>query len=82
MRIFVQNQGMREILPQAYSQYSEDKILSITPRLGERTILQDAQQIIAARIPPVRQVWRPLSLVGWIKPGLAQNPPNFGECPL
>jgi len=27
MRIFVQNQGMREILPQAYSYYSEDKIL-------------------------------------------------------
>ena len=42
MRIFVQNQGMREILPQAYIQYSEDKILSITPRLGKKTILQEA----------------------------------------
>jgi len=43
MRIFVQNQGMREILPEAYSYYSEDKILSITPRLGEKTILQEAR---------------------------------------
>jgi len=29
MKIFVQNQGMRKILPQAYNGYSEDKILSI-----------------------------------------------------
>jgi len=44
MRIFVQNQGMREILLQAYSQYSEDKILSITPKLGKKTILQEAHR--------------------------------------
>gem|GEM_PF-1821978 len=44
MRIFVQNQGMRIILPQAYSYYSEDKILSITQSLGEKAILQEAQR--------------------------------------
>jgi hypothetical protein len=43
MEIFVQNQGMRKILPQAYNGYSEDKILSITPRLGEKIVLQKAQ---------------------------------------
>jgi hypothetical protein len=29
-------------LPQAYGQYSEDKILSITPRMAEKAIIQDA----------------------------------------
>ena len=43
MQIFVQNQGMRKILPQAYGCYSEDEILSITQRLGEKIILQEAQ---------------------------------------
>jgi hypothetical protein len=43
MKIFVQNQGMRKILPQAYNGYSEDKILSITPSLGEKIVLQMAQ---------------------------------------
>ena len=43
MIIFVQQQGMREILPQAYSWYSQDKILSITPRLNEKDVLQVAQ---------------------------------------
>jgi hypothetical protein len=43
MRIFMQDQGMREILQQACSEYSEDKILSRMPRLGERAILQKAQ---------------------------------------
>ena len=42
-KIFVQNQTMREILPQAYDWYSEDKILSITPSLGEKIVLQMAQ---------------------------------------
>ena len=42
--IFVQNQGMRKILPQAYNGYSEDKILSITPSLGEKIVLQMAHQ--------------------------------------
>jgi len=42
-KIFVQNQGMREILPQAYDLYSEDKILSITQSLGEKIVLQMAQ---------------------------------------
>jgi hypothetical protein len=42
MKIFVQNQGMRKILPQAYNGYSEDKILSITPSLGEKIVLQMA----------------------------------------
>jgi hypothetical protein len=37
---------MRKILPQAYSGYSEDKILSITKRLGEKIILQEAQKVI------------------------------------
>jgi hypothetical protein len=46
MRIFVQNQGMREILPQAYGYSSEDKILSITPGVGEKTILQEARHIM------------------------------------
>jgi len=41
-KIFVQNQGMREILPQAYDLYSEDKILSITQSLGEKIVLQMA----------------------------------------
>jgi hypothetical protein len=40
IKIFVQDQGMRKILPQAYEQYSEDKILSITLRLGEKAIFQ------------------------------------------
>jgi hypothetical protein len=43
MKIFVQNQGMRKILPQAYNGYSEDKILSITPSLGEKMVLQMAR---------------------------------------
>jgi hypothetical protein len=30
MSFFNQDQGMRNILPQAYTQYSKDKILSIT----------------------------------------------------
>jgi len=34
---------MREILPQAYNLYSEDKILSITQSLGEKIVLQMAQ---------------------------------------
>ena len=42
-KIFVQNQGMRETLPQAYDWYSEDKILSITQSLGEKIVLQKAQ---------------------------------------
>ena len=33
---------MREILPQAYDWYSEDKILSITQSLGEKIVLQMA----------------------------------------
>jgi len=33
---------MRKILPQAYTRYSEDKILSITPRLEEKAIIQDS----------------------------------------
>ena len=33
---------MREILPQAYDPYSEDKILSITQSLGEKIVLQMA----------------------------------------
>jgi len=33
---------MREILPQAYDLYSEDKILSITQSLGEKIVLQMA----------------------------------------
>ena len=41
-KIFVQNQGMREILPQAYDWYSEDKISSITQSLGEKIVLQMA----------------------------------------
>jgi len=44
MEIFVQNQGMRKILPQAYNGYSEDKSLSITPSLGEKIVLQKAQR--------------------------------------
>ena len=47
-KIFVQNQGMREILPQAYDWYSEDKILSITQSLGEKIVLQMAQMIVPA----------------------------------
>jgi hypothetical protein len=35
---------MQEILPQAYFQYSEDEILSITPRLAEKAIIQDARK--------------------------------------
>ncbi|MBU4236291.1 MAG: hypothetical protein KKI01_08190 [Proteobacteria bacterium] len=31
---------MRKILPQAYNEYYEDKILSITQSLGEKTIFQ------------------------------------------
>jgi hypothetical protein len=42
MRIFVQNQGMRKILPQTYTQYSKDKILSKTQSLGKKIILQEA----------------------------------------
>jgi hypothetical protein len=42
MKIFVQNQGMRKILPQAYNGNSEDKILGITPSWGERIVLQMA----------------------------------------
>ena len=42
-KIFVQNQGMREILPQAYDWYFEDKILSIAQSLGEKIVLQMAQ---------------------------------------
>jgi len=42
MKIFVQNQGMREKLPQAYSEYVEDNFLSITQSLGEKIILQKA----------------------------------------
>jgi hypothetical protein len=49
MEIFVQNQGMRKILPQAYNGYSEDKILSITPSLGEKLVLQKAR-IIPLRV--------------------------------
>ena len=41
-KIFVQNQGMQEILPQAYNWYPEDKILSITQSLGEKIVLQMA----------------------------------------
>jgi hypothetical protein len=44
-KIFVQNQGMREILPQAYNRYSEDKILSIMQSLGEKNVLQKAQRV-------------------------------------
>jgi len=36
---------MRKILPQAYRSYSEDKILSITPRLGENTIFQGSLKL-------------------------------------
>jgi len=37
---------MRKILPQAYSYYSEDKILSITRSLGAKAILQKAQHLL------------------------------------
>jgi uncharacterized protein len=37
---------MRKILPQAYNGYSEDKILSITPSLGEKIVLQMALPIV------------------------------------
>jgi hypothetical protein len=40
MKIFVQNQGMRKILPQAYTEHSEDKILSIMRSLGGKIILE------------------------------------------
>jgi hypothetical protein len=35
---------MREILPQAYDLYSEDKILSITQSVGEKIVLQRARE--------------------------------------
>jgi hypothetical protein len=38
MMIFVQDQGMRKKQPQVYSCYSEDYFLSITQRLGKKTI--------------------------------------------
>jgi len=37
---------MREILPQAYDGYSEDKISSITQSLGEKIVLQMALEKI------------------------------------
>ncbi len=43
MMIFIQNQGMGKMVPQAYKRYSEDKILSITQKLDERGVLQMAQ---------------------------------------
>jgi hypothetical protein len=42
MKIFVQNQGMREKLLQAYIKYVEDNFLSITQSLGEKIILKEA----------------------------------------
>jgi len=39
MRIFVQDQGLRKKLPEAYNWYSEDNFLSVTQRLGKKTIL-------------------------------------------
>ena len=59
MRIFVQNQGMRKILPQAYSEYSEDKILSITPSLGEKPILQEAPTSADRWICPCKSLLPP-----------------------
>jgi hypothetical protein len=51
MRILIQNQGMLKNFPQAYTQYSEDKIFRITQssqdgqaaRLGKKAILQEAR---------------------------------------
>jgi hypothetical protein len=45
MKIFVQNQGMRKKLPQAYSEYVEDNFLSTTQSLGEKIILQEARKV-------------------------------------
>jgi len=45
MKIFVQNQGMRKKLPQAYGEYVEDNFLSITQSLGEKIILQEARHL-------------------------------------
>ena len=42
-KIFVQNQTMREILPESYNWYPKDKILSITQSLGEKIVLQMAR---------------------------------------
>jgi len=43
MKTFVRNQGMREKLPQAYTEYVEDNFLSITQSPGEKIILQKAR---------------------------------------
>jgi hypothetical protein len=51
MSILVQNQGMGEIFPQAYT--SEDTIESITPRLGEKTILQEARLVVITFVPVI-----------------------------
>jgi hypothetical protein len=48
MKIFVQNQGVRENLPQAYIEYVEDNFLSITQSLGKKTILQEDHSKITA----------------------------------
>ncbi len=40
MSILVPDQGRWKILSQVYSWYSEDKILSIMPIVGEKTIFQ------------------------------------------
>jgi hypothetical protein len=42
MKLFAQNQGMQEKLPQAYIEYVEDNFLSITQSLGEKSILLEA----------------------------------------
>ncbi len=44
MKIFVHNQGIRKILPQAESHSSEDKIFSITQGLGEKAFLHEAKK--------------------------------------
>jgi hypothetical protein len=52
MKIFVQNQGMRKKLPQAYTEYVEDNFLSITQSLGEKIILQEAYMLASSLLPP------------------------------
>jgi hypothetical protein len=42
MSFFNQDQGMQEILPQAYIQCSEDKIMSLMPKLVEKANVQGA----------------------------------------
>jgi len=72
---------MREILPQAYDWYSEDKILSITQSLGEKIVLQVAQAININVFPialvPSRDKWYHIvayQLLGWKEKTEAAQP--------